>query len=56
LLRGESFELFSAAIRSPATSDPYERMLLGILKRINMSPDDFMHFAKDNPSAAEKIP
>jgi hypothetical protein len=53
LLQGESFELFSAAIRSPATRDPYERKLLGFLKRINMSPDDFMQFAKDNPSNDE---
>jgi hypothetical protein len=29
LPKGESFELFSAAIRSPATRDPYERRLLG---------------------------
>ena len=26
--------IFSAAIRSPATKDPYERKLLGFLKRI----------------------
>jgi hypothetical protein len=36
LLQGESFELFSAAIRSPATRDPYERKLLGFLKRVNV--------------------
>jgi integrase len=54
LLKGESFELFSAAIRSPATRDPYERKLLGFLKRVNLSPDAFVQFAKDNPSAAEK--
>ncbi len=29
LLQGESNELFTAAIRSPATRDPYERKLLG---------------------------
>jgi hypothetical protein len=32
LLQGESFELFSAAIKSPATQDPYERKSLGFLK------------------------
>jgi hypothetical protein len=52
LLQGESFELFSAAIKSPATEDPYERKLLGFLKRINLSPDGFVQFAKENPSAA----
>jgi integrase len=54
LLRGESCELFSAAIRSPATRDPYERKLLGFLKRVNLTPDEFAQFAKENPSAAEK--
>jgi hypothetical protein len=54
LLQGESFELFSVVIRSPATRDPYERKLLGFLKRINVSPDDFVLFVKDSPSAAEK--
>jgi hypothetical protein len=28
--------------------------LLGFLKRISLSPDAFVQFAKDNPSAAEK--
>jgi hypothetical protein len=54
LLQGEGFELFSAAIKSAATRDPYERKLLGFLKRINLSPDAFVQFAKDNPSAAER--
>ena len=54
LLQGESFELFSAAIRSPATRDPYERKLLGFLKRINLSPDGLVKFAKEKPLAAEK--
>jgi hypothetical protein len=54
LLHGESFELFSAAIRSPATRDPYERKLLGFLKRVNLAPDEFARFAKESPSAAEK--
>lgn len=54
LLHGESFELFSAAIRSPSTRDPYERKLLGFLKRVNLTPDKFAQFAKESPSAAEK--
>jgi hypothetical protein len=53
-LKGESFELFSSAIRSSATRDPYERKLLGFLKRVNLTPDEFAQFAKENPSAAEK--
>jgi hypothetical protein len=54
LLQGESFELFSAAIRSPVTRGPYERKLLGFLKRVNLSPDGLVQFAKENLSAAEK--
>jgi len=54
LLHGESFELFSAAIRSPATRDPYERKLLGILKSVNLTPDEFAQFAKESPYAGEK--
>jgi hypothetical protein len=54
LLQGQSFELFSAAIKSLATQNIYERKLLGFLKRINLSPAAFVQFAKDNPSAAEK--
>jgi len=46
LLQGESFELFFAVIRSPATRDPYERKFLGFLKRVNLSPDGFLQFAK----------
>jgi hypothetical protein len=41
-------------MRSPATRDPYERKLLGFLKRVNLTPDGFVQFAKENPSAAEK--
>jgi hypothetical protein len=53
LLQGECFDLFAAAIRSPATRDPYERKLLGFLKRVNLSPDGLVQFAKENPSAAD---
>jgi hypothetical protein len=35
LLHGESFELFSAEIRSPPTRDPYERRLIRFLKGVD---------------------
>ncbi|MBV9667289.1 MAG: hypothetical protein JO327_04070 [Nitrososphaeraceae archaeon] len=35
ILRGESIELFRAAIRSPSTRDPYERRLIGYDKSLN---------------------
>jgi hypothetical protein len=47
-------ELFSAAIISPSTTDLYDRDLIGFLKRINLSPDACVQFAKHNPSTAEK--
>jgi len=47
LLYGESFELFSAALRSSATRDSYERKFLGFLKRANQSPEQFAQFAKE---------
>ena len=34
-LQGQSAELFRAAIKSQATLDPYERRLIGFLKRMN---------------------
>ncbi len=55
ILRGESFELFRAAIRSPATRDAYERRLIGFLREINLVPDDFIAMAKKNPSSVEKM-
>jgi hypothetical protein len=51
LLQGESFELFSAAIKSPAARNLYERKLLGFLKRINLSPDAFVQFANRTAKA-----
>jgi hypothetical protein len=42
-LQGQSVELFRAAIKSQATRDPYERRLIGFLKRMNTeSPDAFV--------------
>jgi hypothetical protein len=54
LLKDESFELFSAAIRSPATREPYERKLLGFLRRINLTPDEFAQFAKESKETRKK--
>jgi integrase len=54
LLNGESIELFRAAIRSPATRDPYERRLIYFLKVMKLLPDDFVASAKKNPSSIEK--
>jgi integrase len=55
MLRGESIELFRAAIRSPSTRDPYERRLIGFLRTINQVPDDFVAMAKKNTSSVEKM-
>src|SRR5919108_4115262 len=53
-LKGQSVELFRAAIKSQATLDPYERRLIGFLKRMDAkSPDTFVAFAKSNPALAE---
>jgi hypothetical protein len=54
LLKGESIELFRAAIRSPATRDPYERRLIYFLKAMKLPPDDFVSKAEKNPSSIEK--
>lgn len=48
-LKGQSVDLFRAAIKSQATRDPYERWLIGFLKKIDAaSPGTFVTFAKDN--------
>ena len=53
-LQGQSAELFRAAIKSQATRDPYERRLIGFLKKMDVrSPDAFVEFAKSNPALAE---
>jgi integrase len=53
-LQGQSAELFRAAIKSQATRDPYERRLIGFLKRMDAkSPDAFVEFAKNNPTLTE---
>ena len=47
-LRGQSVELFRAAIKSQATLDPYERRLIGFLKKKDdvRSSDAFVEFEK----------
>jgi integrase len=53
-LQGQSVDLFRAAIKSQATRDPYERRLIGFLKRMDAkSPDAFVEFARNNPALAE---
>ncbi len=43
-LQGQSAEPFRAAIKSQATRDPYERRLIGFLKRMDAeSPDTFLN-------------
>jgi integrase len=54
ILQGDSIELFRAAIKSPYTRDPYERRLINFLKYVNLSPDEFVSFAKNDPGAVEK--
>ena len=53
-LQGQSVDLFRAAIKSQATRDPYERRLIGFLKRMDAeSPDAFVKFARNNPVHTE---
>jgi hypothetical protein len=54
ILHGESIELFRAAIKSPATRDPYERRLIQFLKIVKLAPDEFVAAAKKNSSSIEK--
>jgi hypothetical protein len=46
-LQGQCVELFRAAIKSQATLEPYERRLIGFLKKMDAkSPDAFVEFVK----------
>jgi hypothetical protein len=48
-LKGQSVDLFRAAIKSQATRDPYERRLIAFLKKMDaMSPDSFIELARNN--------
>jgi hypothetical protein len=54
-LQGQSVELFRAAIKSQATLDPYERRLIGFLKKMDASLlTPFIEFAKKYSTLAEK--
>ncbi len=53
-LQGQSVDLFRAAIKSQATRDPYERRLIGFLKKMDAEiPDAFVEFAKKNSVITE---
>jgi hypothetical protein len=53
-LKGQSVDLFRAAIKSHTKRDPYERRLIGFLKKVDaVFPDVFVEFAKSNPVLAE---
>ena len=53
-LQGQSVELFRAAIKTHTTLDPYERRLIGFLKKMDaQTPEAFVEFAKMNPALAE---
>jgi hypothetical protein len=52
--KGQSVDLFRAAIKSPAMRDPYDRRLIDFLKKMDAgSPDAFVEFAKSNPVLVE---
>jgi hypothetical protein len=45
---------FALQSKSQATRDPYERRLIGFLKKMDAaSPDDFVEFTKKNPILVE---
>jgi integrase len=54
ILQGECIELFLAAIKSPATRDPYERRLINFLDYVKLSPDEFVTLSRNQPSSVEK--
>jgi integrase len=55
LLQGEAIEEFRAAFGNPLTRDQYERRLLGFLKTVKMTPDEFVAKAKSQRHTIEKI-
>jgi hypothetical protein len=54
ILRTEVVQIFNAAIKSPVTRDVYERRLLNFLGHINMTPEEFVSMAKNDPLATPK--
>ena len=54
ILQTEVVQIFNAAIKSPVTRDVYERRLLNFLGHIQMTPEEFVSTAKNDPLAIEK--
>ena len=54
VLETEVVQIFNAAIKSPVTRDVYERRLLNFLKHMEMTPEEFISVAKNDPLGAEK--
>jgi hypothetical protein len=46
-LQGQSVDLFYVAIKSQATCDPYERRLIGFLKRMDTASPDVVEAVYD---------
>jgi integrase len=54
VLAGESISLFRAAVKNPATRDPYERRLINFLNTLRITPDEFVQEAQTEPIKTEK--
>ncbi len=54
VLKGEAYENFRQAIKSPWTRDPYERRLIRFLDLQKQTPDGFVAMARKDPGSAEK--
>ena len=54
VLETEVVQIFNAAIKSAVTRDVYESRLLNFLKHTEMTPDEFVSLAKNDPLGAEK--
>lgn len=55
MLKGDSVDIFRAAIRSPQTLDPYERKLVRFLEWAKLSCDGLVENAKADPKFAESL-
>jgi hypothetical protein len=54
ILQTEVVQIFNAAIKSPVTRDVYERRLLNFLNHMEMTPEEFVSLAKNDPLGVEK--
>jgi hypothetical protein len=54
VLQSEVVQISNAAIKSPVTRDVYERRLLNFLSHMEMTPEEFVSLAKNDPLGAEK--